>query len=90
MFLRSNCLLAAAALSTLSRADTFTWTNLVSGDATGSWAIPGNWSGGTLPTTTGDTADFSTLNIEAALTGSLNGNQSINKLIFADTTASHG
>jgi autotransporter-associated beta strand protein len=85
-FLRWHILLAATALSSLAQAATFTWTNT----AGGSWADQGNWSGGTLPTTTSDTADFSTLNITAATTVSLNANQSINKLLFADaTTASH-
>lgn len=85
-FLCWQFLLAAASLGPLAQAATLTWTNT----AGGSWADQGNWSGGTLPTTTSDTADFSTLNITANRTVSLNGNQSINKLLFADaTTASH-
>lgn len=83
---------SAAALfaSHSARADTFTWTTLVNGDAKGDWADLVNWSGGTLPTTTSDTADFSTLNITALSVVSLKGDRSINKLIFADaTTASH-
>jgi autotransporter-associated beta strand protein len=80
--------IVAAALSTiapLAQATTFTWTNA----AGGSWATAGNWSGGgTLPTTTSDTADFSTLNITANSTVSLNGNQSINKMLFSDTALS--
>jgi len=69
---------------------TYTWTNLVDGDATGSWTEQTNWTGGILPTTTDDTADFSTLDLTANSTVSLNGNQEISKLIFADaTTASH-
>ena len=90
MLFRTNRLFAAATLGTLAplaQADTITWTNLVVGNATGSWATPGNWSGGVLPTIN-DTADFSTLDITANSTVSLNGNQSINKLIFDDTALS--
>jgi autotransporter-associated beta strand protein len=73
-------------LAPLACADTLTWTNA----AGGSWSTLGNWSGGSLPTTTSDTADFSTLNITAGTTVTLDGNQDINKLLFADaTTASH-
>jgi autotransporter-associated beta strand protein len=90
MKLSLRSVLAVAAtlglLAPLVHAGTLTWTN-ASG---GSWTNSGNWSGGSLPTTTSDTADFSTLNITAGTTVTLDGNQDINKLLFADaTTASH-
>lgn len=76
--------------ASLAHADTFTWTKLVSGSGSGSWTNQADWSGGTLPTTTSDTANFSTLNITAASTVTLDADQSINALIFGDnTTASH-
>jgi len=76
--------LLAAAMSSLAQATTFIWTNADGG----SWATPGNWTGGSLPTTTSDTADFSTLDITANRTVTLDGNQSINKMLFSDTALS--
>ncbi|MDR3378355.1 MAG: hypothetical protein P4M10_06695, partial [Verrucomicrobiae bacterium] len=55
-------LLAAGARA--SAAD-FTWTNISSGNASGSWTAQTNWSGGTLPTTSADTAWFNQLEITA-------------------------
>jgi uncharacterized repeat protein (TIGR02543 family) len=69
---------------------TYTWTKLVDGNATGAWPEQANWTGGILPATTADTADFSTLDLTANSIVSLNGSQSINKFVFADTVASHG
>ena len=69
---------------------TFTWTHLTSGNAGGSWATQGNWTGGTLPTTIGDTADFSTLNVTANSTVTLDGNQSINSMIFGNQSGQSG
>jgi len=76
-------LLALAGVLAIASASaaTFTWSNT----AGGSWATQGNWSAGTLPTTTGDTADFSTLDITAATTVTLDANQFANKIIFGDT-----
>ena len=72
-----------------AQAATNTWNKLVSGNASGSWATAANppWSSGTLPGAT-DTADFNTLDITADSTVTLDGNQSINALIFGDTTTS--
>ena len=61
---------------------------MTSGNAGGSWATQANWSGGTLPTTTGDTADFSALSVTANSTLTLDGNQSINSMIFGNQAAS--
>jgi autotransporter-associated beta strand protein len=65
-----------------------TWSTLSSGNASGSWGTQGNWSGLTLPTTSGDTANFGTLNITSDSTVTLDGNQSVNALIFGDSAIS--
>ena len=69
-------------------ASTFTWTKDTAGNASGSWTNAANWSGGTLPTTTSDTASFNTLDITADSTVTLDGNQNINTVILGDTDAS--
>jgi autotransporter-associated beta strand protein len=61
----------------------FLWTNDVSGNASGSWAVPLNW----LPTGVpgaGDTANFSALDITVDSIITLDGNQSIDALLFGD------
>jgi hypothetical protein len=65
-------------------AATFTWLQISGGNASGSWANQANWTGATLPTTTNDTLDFSTLDLTADSTITLNGNQSIGSLSFGD------
>ena len=70
------------------QAATFTWTKISGGNASGSWNSQGNWSGGTLPTTTNDTVNFNTLGISANSTVTLDGNQSANLLNFSDTNTS--
>ncbi len=79
----------ALLLTAKSQAGTDTWNQLSGGDASGSWntAVTPPWSTGALPGAT-DTADFSTLDITADSTVTLDGNQSINALIFGDTTTS--
>lgn len=64
---------------------TFTWTNLLGG----SWGTGTNWN--TAPTFgSGVTLNFSTLNITANATTTLDGNRTAGSLSFADaTTASH-
>jgi len=62
----------------------FTWTTLTAGNASGSWSQQTNWSGATLPTTTNDTVNFTTLDITANSTVTLDGNRSVNALDFAD------
>ncbi|MEI6233066.1 MAG: C25 family cysteine peptidase [Planctomycetota bacterium] len=73
-------------VSPSARAATVTWTQLSGGNASGSWNTAANppWSTGALPGS-GDIADFSTLNITADSTVTLDGNQSINSLIFGNT-----
>ena len=72
-----------------AQAATNTWNKLVSGNASGSWtnAATPPWSTGALPGAT-DTASFNTLDITADSTVTLDGNQSINALVFGDTTTS--
>ena len=76
-------LLAGAQLS----AATFTWIKNSGGNASGSWATQANWSGGTLPSTTNDTAAFNTLDMTADSTVTLDGGQTISALSFSDTAA---
>ena len=87
---RLGLALAAIAITqSAAPAATVNWNQLAGGDASGSWATAANppWSTGALPGTT-DTADFSTLNLTADSTVTLDGNQSINALIFGDTATS--
>ncbi len=58
-----------------------TWTNL----AGGSWPTGGNWASGTVADGTGFTADFSTLDLTADATVSLDGARTIGHLKFGDT-----
>jgi hypothetical protein len=73
---------AVTQFGTMLHATTFTWS-MASG--TNSWATQANWSAGTLPTTNTDTADFSTLNVTTADGVTLDGNQTINSMVFGDT-----
>ncbi|MCX7045484.1 MAG: autotransporter-associated beta strand repeat-containing protein, partial [Candidatus Sumerlaeota bacterium] len=59
-----------------------TWTNA----AGGSWPTVGNWTGSIVAVGQGFTADFSTLNIAAARTVTLDGARIIGNLKFADAT----
>lgn len=72
----------ALALSTSLRAADGTWTSLSSG----AWSTSGNWSGTNIADGSGSLADFSTLNITAATTVTLDSNRTIGSLKFADTT----
>lgn len=66
---------------------TFNWTTLSSGNASGSWNTAANWNSGAGPVASGadNTADFSTLDITADSTVTLDGNKTIGHLIFGDT-----
>ncbi|MGC4016596.1 MAG: Calx-beta domain-containing protein [Luteolibacter sp.] len=55
----------------------------------GSWPTTGNWSGGIVANRSGETADFSTLNLTADATVTLDGARTIGNLIFGDTTPSN-
>jgi autotransporter-associated beta strand protein len=58
-----------------------TWTNL----AGGTWGAATNWQDNTIATNVDAVADFSTLNITAARTVTINGVKTIGHLVFGDT-----
>ena len=60
-----------------------TWTN----DGSGLWSDSGNWSGGTIADGSGFTADFSTIDVTADRTVSLDTDRTLTTLIFGDTDA---
>lgn len=70
---------------TASIVDTAVWTSI----ANGSWPTAGNWQNGVVGTGVDNTADFSTLDLTAAVTLTLDGARTIGGLKFGDTTPSH-
>src|SRR6185503_15597155 len=85
----SFALLCSAFLSNSIYAATNTWTQLVSGNASGNWNTAANppWSLGAIPGA-GDTAIFSNLNITVNSHVALGADQNINALFFGDTVTS--
>ena len=81
---------SALAVTPSVSAATFNWTRFVGGNASGSWGTQACWSGGTLPTTTNDAANFNTLDITADSTVTLDGDRSIHALGFGDTNSTSG
>jgi autotransporter-associated beta strand protein len=79
---------AAAASSLLASATQAQVTGTFKNPAGGSWGTPGNWTGG-IPGLPGDTADFSTLNLTADATVTLDGNRAVGNLLFGDTVPSN-
>lgn len=73
-----------------SHSATLTWTKFAGGNGSGSWTNQANWTVGTLPTGTNDTADFTTLDLTADSTITLDGNQSINRINFGDANSGTG
>lgn len=57
-----------------------TWTN----DASGTWGTPANWLNGTVADASGFTADFSTINITANRTVTLDAAHTLTTLKFGD------
>jgi fibronectin-binding autotransporter adhesin len=55
----------------------------------GSWAVSSNWLGGIIAQGTDNTADFSTLNLGADATVTLDGTRTIGHLIFGDRSHAH-
>ena len=80
-------LTSVMAMPIRAQAVMFTWTRLLSGSASGSWGTQSFWTGGVLPTSTSDGANFSTLDVSTDSTVSLDGNRAINSLSFGDTNA---
>lgn len=73
-----------------SHADTFTWSPVgFSGNGSGSWPAPTNWANANVATGIDNTADFSTLNITALSTVTLDGDQLIGNLKFGDATSAN-
>jgi autotransporter-associated beta strand protein len=71
---------APAALLLSLPAGSGVWTNL----AGGSWAVANNWDGGRIAGGVDAVADFSTLNLNAGPTVSLNGARTSGTLVFDD------
>src|SRR5437667_4279714 len=63
-----------------------TWTFLSSGNGSGIWSVSTNWSGGTIADGASSIADFSTLNITADSTVTLDSSRTIGQLKFGDAT----
>ena len=61
-----------------------TWT----ADASGNWSDTSNWSGGTVADGSGNTADFSTIDITADRTVTLDTPRTLGNLLFGDTSTS--
>lgn len=78
-----SCVSMLVALPALAQTS-YVWTNIVNGDASGSWRTLANWSPNGFPIS-GDTADFSTLilsNVNSTI--SLGGDQTNANLIFGN------
>src|SRR5438046_1016582 len=73
---------AALAAASAANAANGTWTSLTSG----LWSDTTKWSGGTVADGASSLADFSTLNITADTTVSLDSSRTIGLLKFADAT----
>ncbi|HEV2436749.1 MAG TPA: autotransporter-associated beta strand repeat-containing protein [Verrucomicrobiae bacterium] len=72
------------------RAQSGTWTNLVNGNASGTWSTPANWLNGVVANGGGNTADFSTLSLDTNSTVTLDTARTIGNLIFGNTGTSLG
>jgi autotransporter-associated beta strand protein len=77
-------LLLLAGASSL-KAGSGTWTNTASG---GLWSATGNWLGGAVADGTGNTADFSTIDITANNTVHLDASHTLSILKFGNTAIS--
>ncbi len=71
-------------LSDSAVADSGTWTN----DASGSWSNLNNWSGSIIADGSGNTADFSTIDISADRTVTVDTSRTIGNIMFGDTDTS--
>ena len=61
------------------------WTN----DASSVWSAATNWSGGVVANGTGSNANFSTINITADRTVTLDSSRTIGNLLFGDPAGAH-
>jgi hypothetical protein len=83
LVLSASLLLLAGALNV--QAASGTWTQTTSG---GLWSVTGNWLGGTVADGTGNTADFSTIDITANNTVHLDAAHTLSILKFGNTDIS--
>ena len=74
------CLILVASLAS-SYGQSGTWTN----DASGLWSNPANWLNGVVADGTDSTADFSTIDITAPRTVTLDASHNIGSLLFGDS-----
>ncbi len=79
-----NLLIGTAVADVDAIAQAATWSNL----AGGPWGTAGNWLKNTVPTGSGVTVDFNTLNITADTMVHLDSAQTIGNLVFGDTDPS--
>lgn len=79
------CAITSLGIATQIKAADGTWTALSGGSASGAWTLPGNWSGSVVASGAGFTADFSTLDITATSTVTLDAAVTIGNLTFGDT-----
>jgi fibronectin-binding autotransporter adhesin len=79
------CFLWTAGAVGTARAADGVWTN----DASSTWSTVGNWLNGNVADGVDAIADFSTIDITANRTVTLNSSRSIGTLKFGDTTPSH-
>ena len=63
-----------------------TWTNLLDGNASGSWSAATNWNNGVIASGADNTADFSTLNLTTNSIVTLDGARTIGNIHFGDTS----
>ncbi|MDE0839424.1 MAG: hypothetical protein OSB41_10285 [Kiritimatiellae bacterium] len=77
----SMLMLSALVLPGRSIAQSGTWTT----NAAGSWTNTTNWSAGTIADGSGQTADFSTIDITDDRTVSIDSFRTIGHLTFGDT-----
>ncbi|MGH7952025.1 MAG: beta strand repeat-containing protein [Limisphaerales bacterium] len=75
-------LLLVATASALAQSGT--WTNLINGDASGTWSVAANWNNGVIADGADNMADFSTLDITTNSTVTLDTDRTIGNLIFGD------
>lgn len=62
-----------------------TWTNLVNGDASGTWSVSANWLNGLVANGADNTADFSTLLLATNSIVALDTARTLGHLVFGNT-----
>src|SRR5215469_14180595 len=62
-----------------------TWTNLVNGNASGTWSVAANWNNGVIANGTDGTADFSTLSLATNSYIDLDSSRTLGNLILGGT-----